>query len=76
MNIYTCYTDSHNELFQMMEESLKKTNPGLNLISKKLEQECKSGDFMKEGCQTWLLGDTLFHEVNLLVLCHLIQHLC
>ena len=49
MNIYTCYTDSHNELFQMMEESLKKTNPDLNLISKKLEQECKSGDFMKEG---------------------------
>lgn len=49
MNIYSCYTDSHFELFQMMKESLEKTNPDLNLISEKFPQDCETGNFGEKG---------------------------
>ncbi len=49
MNLYTCYTDSHTELFNMMQSSLERTNPNINLIAEKFSQDCETGDFMKPG---------------------------
>jgi len=49
MNLYTCYTDSHTELFEMMKSSLEKTNPDINLKVVKFSQDCETGDFMKAG---------------------------
>lgn len=49
MKVYTCYTESHIQLHEMLKSSLEKTNPDLELVSDLLPQECVTGNFMESG---------------------------
>lgn len=60
LKIYTFYTESHKELFDKhFLPSLEKTNKDLELIVKKFDQNCSTGDYMSSG---W--AETMTNKVN------------
>lgn len=48
MKIYTFYTDSHLELFQIFKDNLPSEDRA-ELVTRHYEQDCMSGNFMSDG---------------------------
>ena len=62
MDVYTFYTDSHLELYQKLNKSVSLLCPSLNLITRKFDQECLTGEYMSPG---W--GETMRKKVDLIL---------
>lgn len=66
MKVYTIYSESHREMYEMFNNSIHTLNPDLEIMADFINQDCPSGQYMSKGWVNTMARklDCILHAID------------